>query len=507
MSLRVNHNMAAYNAHRTLQTNHANLSKNVERLSSGLKINRAVDGPAAFMISEHMRAQVAGLDQAIDNSEMAVSMIQTTDASMSEVGSLLTRIRQLAIHASNEGPNNEKTLAADQAEIDNILQAVGEVAEKAEFGGTKLLDGSMETTGTTVGENLGFISATEQTADSRESGFEVRVLEEGTKAHVMGKTALTEEIIDQGEILTVIEQGKKAVYQTNSEDTLDTVLSNLQSAIDTQGIQIDARIDDAGNLMLAHRLYGSEPRFQISSSTAGVLSDQAGEIQAATRGRDIRGSINGETAIGKGQILTGVDGSKCVEGLKIRYYGNGKSEFLPEPCEINDFTAEGEEAAPQKPEVPPEGIQVGRVYVTQNSQKFQVGGNRAQHVGISIKSVHPDKLGANVINESGYDSLSDIDVTTFQGAQDAMLIVDRALSTVVSNRGELGAFQKNTLESNLANIRIANENLVSSESVIRDTDMAKEMANYTRNQIMSQSANAMMAQANQISERVGQLVS
>ena len=88
-----------------------------------------------------------------------------------------------------------------------------------------------------------------------------------------------------------------------------------------------------------------------------------------------------------------------------------------------------------------------------------------------------------------------------------MLIVDRALSTVVSNRGELGAFQKNTLESNLANIRIANENLVSSESVIRDTDMAKEMANYTRNQIMSQSANAMMAQANQISERVGQLVS
>jgi len=500
--------MPAYNTHRALQTNHANLSKNLERLSSGIKINRAVDGPAAFMISEHMRAQVAGLNQAIENSETAVSMIQTTDANMAEVGTLLTRIRQLAIHASNEGPNNQKTLAADQAEIDNILQSIEGIAEKAQFGDVKLLDGSMETTGTTVGENLDFIRASEQTADSRENGFEVKVLEEGTKAHVMGKTALTREMVDQGEILTVIESGKKAVYQTNSEDTFDTVLSNLQSAIDTQGIQIDARIDDAGNLMLAHRLYGSEPRFQISSSTAGVLSDQAGEIQAATRGRDIRGSINGETAIGKGQILTGVDGSKCVDGLKVRYYGNGKSEFLPELCEVHDLAPEGEEqAAEPKAEIPPEGEAIGRVYVTQNSKKFQVGGNRAQAIGISIKSVSPDKLGSHVINESGYDSLSDIDVTSFQGAQDTLLIVDRAIDTIVSNRGELGAFQKNTLESNLSNIKIANENLVSSESVIRDTDMAKEMANYTRNQIMTQSANAMMAQANQIPERVGQLVS
>ena len=493
LSLRVNHNMAAYNAHRTLQTNHANLSKNVERLSSGSKINRAVDGPAAFMISEHMRAQVAGLDQAIENSEVAVSMIQTTDANMAEVGTLLTRVRQLAIHASNEGPNNHRTLAADQAEINNILQAIEGIAEKAQFGEVKLLDGSMETTGTTVGENLDFIRASEQTADSRENGFEVRILEEGTKAHVMGKTALTEEIINQGEILTVIESGKKAVYQTNSEDTFDTVLSNLQSAMDTQGIQIDARLDDAGNLQLAHRLYGSEPRFQISSSTAGVLSDNAGKIEVATSGRDIRGTINGETAIGKGQILTGVDGSKCVDGLQVRYFGNGKSEFLPELCEVHDLNTGETEAKPEKAEIPPEGEQVGRVYVTQNSKKFQVGGNRAQSVGISIKSVSPDKLGAGVINESGYDSLSDVDVTSFQGAQDTLLLVDRAIDTIVSNRGELGAFQKNTLESNLSNIRIANENLVSSESVIRDTDMAKEMANYTRNQIMTQSANAMMA--------------
>ena len=506
MSLRVNHNMPAYNAHRTLQTNHANLSKNLERLSSGTKINRAVDGPAAFMISEHMRAQVAGLNQAIDNSETAVSMIQTTEANMAEVGSLLTRVRQLAVHASNEGPNNQKTLAADQAEIDNILQTIAGIAEKAQFGNVKLLDGSMETTGTTVGENLAFVSATERTADSREQGFEVRLLEAATKSHVQGKTALTQEVIDQGEKLTVIEQGKKAFYQTQADDTIGTVISNLQSAMDTQGIQIDVTSDEAGNLQLAHRLYGSEPRFQVGSSTAGVLSDNAGDIQVATRGRDIRGTINGETATGKGQILTGVDGSKCVEGLKIRFYGDGKDVFLPEPCEVNDLNAEGEEV-PEKPEIPPEGVDIGRVYVTQNSKKFQVGGNRAQNVGISIKSVHPDKLATNVINVSGFDSLTDIDVTDFQGAQDTLLMVDRAMATITSNRSDLGAFQKNTLESNLANIRIANENLVSSESVIRDTDMAKEMADLTRNQIMTQSANAMMAQANQIPERVGQLVS
>ena len=103
MAFRVNHNIRAINAHRNLQFNQSDLSKSLERLSSGLSINRASDGPAAFAISEHLRSQIAGLNQAIDNSETAVSLLQTTEANMGEITSLLTNVRQLIIHALNSG--------------------------------------------------------------------------------------------------------------------------------------------------------------------------------------------------------------------------------------------------------------------------------------------------------------------------------------------------------------------------------------------------------------------
>jgi len=504
LTFRVNHNIPALNSHRNLQTNDANLSKNLERLSSGVKLNRAVDGPAAFMISEHMRSQIAGLDQAIENSETAVSLIQTTDANMSEVSSLLVRIRSLSIMAAN-GTNNDGTLEAAQSEVDHILDTIGGIAGKAAFGNVKLLDGSMEATGTATGNDLEFIGATLKTGDSRENGFEVRVKQLATKSNVIGTTAFTSELAKAGETLTVYENGKSASYKTTKDDTPDIALKNFQSKIDRAGIEIEVSLDDAGSINLNHRKYGSEHRFQVTSSTAGVLSEQGGQIALAEIGKDIIGTINGETTTGKGQVLTGIDGSGCVDGLEVRFYGEGKDFLREVECEVADMQ-DGEVVAEEKPEMPENGIAVGRVFVTQNGTKFHIGGNKLQTAGISIKSVDPDKLSRNIVNLSDFESLADLDVRTFQGAQDSIKLVDEAINQITANRADLGAFQKNTLESNLSNIRIANENLVSSESIIRDTDMAKEMASFAKNQIMSQSSTAMLAQANQMPDRVLQLL-
>ncbi|MBU3918180.1 flagellin, partial [bacterium] len=126
MTFRVNHNIRAINAHRNLEYNQADLSKSLERLSSGLRINRASDGPAAFAISEHLRSQIVGVNQAIDNSEIVVSMLQTTEANMGEITTLMTGIRQLIIHALNEGANDAVTLAADQNEIRNSLETINQ---------------------------------------------------------------------------------------------------------------------------------------------------------------------------------------------------------------------------------------------------------------------------------------------------------------------------------------------------------------------------------------------
>ncbi len=481
MSLRVNHNTAALNAHRNLVANTEATSKTLEKLSSGLKINRAADGPATLVISEQMRGQIAGLNQAIDNSETAISMIQTTEANLSEINNLLVSMRQLSVHAANEGVNDETMLAADQDEINNALETITRIAQQAQFGNKKLLDGTNGANGSTTGASLDFVSASLKTKDSAESGFDVRITQNATKAHVSGTTALTEEMIKNGETLTVIENGRTASYTTQADDTIDTAFKNFKSALMQNGLAIDANMDSSGTITLQHREFGSSHGFQVSSSTAGVLSQQAGEINSAESGQDIKGTINGESAIGSGQLLTGIEGALNVDGLAVRYTGvagdNGK---------IDD----------------PEGVMVGRAYISQNSLHFQVGANYNQTVGISIDNLSANVLGRAVDNESGFKSLADIDVRSFQGAQDAMKLIDKAITGMTAKRGELGAFQKNTLESNLQNLRIANENLVSSESILRDVDMASEMANFTKNQIMSQSATAMLAQANQTPKNV-----
>jgi flagellin len=507
MSLRINHNVSAINSHRHLQANQADMSKTLERLSSGLKINRAADSPASLVISQQMRAQIAGLNQAIDNSENAVSLVQTAEANMAEISNLLTSIRQLAIHAANEGVNDEVMLEADQKEIDNALHTIDRIAKQAQFGTKRLLDGSRGAAGTTTGENLEFVGASLKSGDSREHGFDVKINQIATKAKIDGTAALTNEMIKAGEQLTVIEDGKMAMYTSNAGDTAETVVQNLKSEIDRNGLQVDIALNqDTGTIELKHREYGTGHQFQAISSTAGILSDKSGEILNSTDGQDIAGTINGESAVGKGQILTGVAGAACVDGLSVRYYGDGK-EIKPPDCIVADLEAEeGAKTPDQKQEIPPEGASVGRVYVAQNSLQFQVGANRKQTVGISVKAADPESLGRGVVTRSGFESLADIDVRNFQNAQDAILLVDAAINEIASARGELGAFQKNTLESNLNNIRIANENLISSESVIRDVDMAKEMATFTRNQIMTQSATAMLAQANQVPQNVLQLL-
>ena len=139
----------------------------------------------------------------------------------------------------------------------------------------------------------------------------------------------------------------------------------------------------------------------------------------------------------------------------------------------------------------------GSVYVTNNSLNFQVGPAQEQTARIDLPNINTHSMGRGVENDSGYNSLGDVDVTTFQGAQDALLLIDQSVDEITTVRGMLGAFQKNTLETNLSNLRYATENLMAAESELRDTDMAAEMSEFTKQQILLASGTAMLGQANQ----------
>lgn len=472
MSLRINNNIAAANAHRNLQANDAKMGKTLERLSSGMKINRGADGPAALVISEQMRAQVAGLKQAVMNSENAVAMVQTAEASLNEVNGLLVGMRQLAIHAANEGANDQVMLEADQAELSNALMSIDRISDNAQYGTKTLLDGSHSVTGATAGENLTFIGATTASQSSPQSGYSVKVTQEATQATIKGTTALTPDMLDGGETLTFQEGGTTVQVTSKLGETVELFENRINQELKESGLKLDVYFE-AGQLNAIHQDYGAEEGFSVTSSTAGVASQQADSPMWVQNGIDIQGTIGGEAAIGKGQVMTGSGGTN-VEGVEVR------------------FTGVADELSPE----------VGRVSIESNALTFQIGGNHNQITQVLIPSTHTSRMGIDVNNESGYDSLGDLDLRDSQGAQDAIQLIDSAIDQISSTRAELGAVQKNTLESNISSLNVAKENLLNSESVIRDTDMAEEMSEFTKNQIMTQSATAMLAQANQAPNNV-----
>ena len=481
--MRINTNASAIFAQRNLLKNNAAQAKTLERLSSGLKINRGADAPAQLQISEHLRAQTVGLKQSIDNSEMAISLMQTGEAALDEVSRALVKVRQLAIHAANEAVNDETMLQADQQELNHIVSSINRIARNTQYGKNNLLDGSGAGNGVTTGKNLAFVGAETTGISSGLYGYGIDITRAATRTTHTGTVALTQAIIDAGEQISLSENGLIVDFKTKAGSTVEQTLNQLGNAIISAGLNLElvrpetsaganGAYRNAPQMMtLRHKEFGSDHSFQVASNTAGLLSAVADVSQKVKNGLDVAGEIAGEEANGKGQVLTGAGGfGSKTEGVSIRYDGL---------------------------EAPLAGQQAGTLTFTQKSLKFQVGANSNQVAKVSLKSVKAHNLGNGVANDSEFRSFADISFLTSKGARDSLGIIDKAIKEVAASRGFMGAFQRNDLESNLNYLRTAHESVINSESVIRDADMAEEMTKVTRDKIMLESNTAMLAQANQ----------
>ena len=280
MSLRINHNLSAVNAHRNVVNNSSAQQKTMEKLSSGLKINRAADSPAQLQISENLRAQGAGLRQAIDNSEMAVSLMQTAEGALEEVSRALVQARQLAVHAGNEGVNDPNMMLADQREIDNILEQVNRIATSTQYGHNYLLDGSRAGNGVTTGANLEFVEGSTEAHSSSVGGYDIEINNAATRATHSGTVGLSQGLIDAGEQITISEGGRIVNFLTQKGKTVEQTLNDLESAINDAGLKVDLMREfppatSSGapqSITLRHKEFGSEHTFQAASNTAGLVS-------------------------------------------------------------------------------------------------------------------------------------------------------------------------------------------------------------------------------------------
>ena len=437
MALSIANNVSSLNAQHNLTRASSSVAKSVERLSSGLKVNRGADGPAALVISEKQRAQIAGLRQAIDNSEKAVSLVQTAEGALNEINSLLTKVRSLAIDSANSGVNDSDALAANQAEIANALETVTRISTNTQFGSKKLLNG--DATGVTATPSNAAVTFVAGTSDTNGGTFDVEVTTVAERATVDATAQTTTLAAD--EVLTI----NGVTINLTTGDDQDDVVDKINAVTAQTGVIAD-KLGAGGATRLYTSEFGSAATISAESDVAAAGDTSGiGTTALTDDGVDIEGEIDGVAATGVGNVLTSDSGDS--DGLSVSIAASAADLLATETGALGD------------------------VEVIDKALVFQIGANQNQTAKISIANTSAASLGTGV-TDNQFASLDEIDVSTSAGAQDAIAVIDAAINTVSTLRGTLGAFQQNTLESTANNLRSTLENTVNAESVIRDTDFA-----------------------------------
>jgi flagellin len=469
MSLVVSNNVASLTAQHNLFRSSSALSKSLERLSSGYRVNRGADGPAALVISEKQRAQIAGLQKAIENTEKGVSVVQTAEGALNEINSLLVKVRALALDSANSGVNDDDALAANQAEIANALDTINRIANNTQFGTKKLLDGSAGYNGTATDADVTFLKATSDTAAGN---YAIAITTEGSRATRDAATAQTAALAAD-ELLTV--NGVNISLNAGLSQT--EVINRINEFTSQTGVIADA--NGAGGATRVYTVaFGTDANVNVVSNIANAANSSGFGTTALTdAGSNVIGTIGGTSFTGKGNVLTATSGA--AKGLSVSFAAaTGANAHLTVAA----------------------GAQ-GNITVANDSLVFQIGPNQNQTASVAIDRVNPNALGLGVTGNQ-FATLSDIDVTSATKSQDALGIIDAAINEITTLRGSLGAFQQNTLESTASNLRATLENSVNAESVIRDTDFASEIANFTKSQVLVQAGTSILASANQTSQLV-----
>ena len=470
MSLSIANNVGALNARNNLTRSSNALNTSIERLSSGFRVNRGADGPAALVISERQRAQIAGLRTAIDNSEKAVSVVQTAEGALNEINSILVRVRSLALDSANAGVNDDDAFAANQAEIENALDTINRISENTQFGERQLLNGSAGVSGVADDADVTFLRASGQTSAG---SYAVAVTAQAERANVTAGAAQTGDLA-QDEVLTV----NGTSIQLNAGLSQAGVVSRINEFTSSTGVVAEVDPNNAGQTRLRSIEFGANAEVEVISDTAAGTAGTTtgfGNSTSTDIGRNIEGTIDGVAASGSGNVLTSVSGLST--GLTVSV---------------------GEDATDAALSA---GAAQGNVSVQNNSLVFQIGANQNQTASIGINSVAANGLGLGV-SGSRFNSLDEIDVTSAEKSQEALAVIDAAIDEISNTRGELGAFQANTLESTANNLRTTLENTVNAESVIRDTDFAEEISNFTNNQILVQAGTSVLSNANQTTQSI-----
>ncbi|WP_282320106.1 flagellin [Paenibacillus amylolyticus] len=578
----INHNVPALNTHRQLSINTGNTNKNIEKLSSGLRINRAGDDAAGLAISEKMRGQIRGLDQASRNAQDGISLIQTAEGALNETHSILQRQREIANQSAN-GTNTDSDRQALQDEMNALTSEINRIGNTTEFNTQKLLQGDGKS-------NL--VSSGLVSAGTLASGTD-RTTTEATQTITLSAAAVagdTAKITLNGVDLTATFTASAAnggvagdnkgynVTSTSASVALDATASSANGA---QGLRdaYQKMIDANDTLKGQYVVSGTGSAITISAVKGGTFEGAAGTMGAfaktgtgmgtaaaiansgttqnaleATKSLDFSSLEGASAAASDTNIKALVGTGMTINGQQIEFYNANDGAYTGSAIGVNISTALSQATNTSKADdlvkaiADTVGSKIEGVKITNNTNSlvitatkggvdgnkieykdggvqkafetsFQIGANTGQSMSLSINDMRSKALGitgkagdagftaANTVTDGTNDVKGEaaLNIATKEGAAAAIAVLDKATASVSSERSKLGATQ-NRLEHTINNLGTASENLTAAESRIRDVDMAKEMMQQTKNNILAQAAQAMLAQANQQPQGVLQLL-
>ena len=538
--MRIQHNIMAMNAYRNYNNNTSALSKNLEKLSSGYKINRAGDDAAGLAISEKMRAQITGLKAAQKNVKDGISLVKTGEGAMQEIQDMLNRMDYLATQSANGTYDNEVDRANLQKEVTALKDEINRIADSANFNGIKLLDGSLSSTGgaggagapTVGGLETTTTDATKFTVDSAAPTGFTGTLNDGDQL------SLTVNYTDasganKSEKVTVTYKGDatsgKLVTANGTEIAVGTAqqasskeLGNAFNAAIKENSALSGTFKtsvDATNGKITFTAKEGGAATSVGSITENWTAsavdqvDKAQTLGTPTAGEDAYESFDfagGDYSVGDVFTVNGqkfafvnseADAAKLgsnVNCVKLATAGTVAAADVTEMVKV----LQGKTGAM--------GIEADAGTATQINFKSSTIAGAAGSGGLTLQiGDTPDDynqmkvvIGDMHTKALGIDGL---DISNQTSAKEAINVIKNAINQVSSVRGDLGAVQ-NRLEHTSNNLSVMAENIQDAESTIRDTDVAEEMMSYVKNNILVQSAQAMLAQANQVPQGVLQLL-
>ena len=469
----VQHNMQAANANRMLNVTTSAQSKSTEKLSSGYRINRAADDAAGLTISEKMRKQIKGLDRASTNAEDGVSAVQTAEGALTEVHSMLQRMNELATQSAN-GTNSNTDRKAIQDEIDQLTTEIDRVSETTKFNETYLLKGDG--------------AEKEHNVNAHDAGLDgVTLTDKGDKVEVTLKE------LKAGDKISIA--GKNYTIGGTSDD-VDTLLkaANITGAdgdkVTINGTEYTYYEKAVGGDALTNKgFYATQPK---AADNASAKPDYA-DLDAIKNAKNSTITAGGKSVTTMGNVIDGVDD-------KDSSVITAKKAYMLETAEILKASGIGADKAPTATGNDALDAATNKFSLTKGKVNYNDALSFNLHVGADADMTNKITVNIDSMNSAGL-GVKGIKADTEQDATYAIDAIADAISTVSSQRSALGAVQ-NRLEHTINNLDNVVENTTSAESRIRDTDMAEEMVNYSKNNILAQAGQSMLAQANQSNQGV-----